>query len=80
MIAESYPGYLVEKQSGNIILSDMEIKVLRMQAEGMSVEKIADSLGLSKAGVKYYNQQTYKKLGVNSKAQAVNEAKNKKII
>ena len=58
----------------------MEIKVLRMQAEGMSVEKIADSLGLSKAGVKYYNQQTYKKLGVNSKAQAVNEAKNKKII
>ena len=46
----------------------------------MSVEKIADSLGLSKAGVKYYNQQTYKKLGVNSKAQAVNEAKNKKII
>lgn len=80
LVAELYPAYLAEKQSGNIILSDMEIKVLRLQAEGLSVEKIAENLGLSKAGVKYYNQQTYKKLGVNSKAQAVNEAKNKKII
>lgn len=79
-IADVYPAYLSEKQSGTVTLSNMEIKVLRMQAEGLSVEKIAEALSLSKAGVKYYNQQTYKKLGVNSKAQAITEARNLKLI
>ncbi|MDD5935988.1 MAG: LuxR C-terminal-related transcriptional regulator [Clostridiales bacterium] len=36
---------------------------MRLQAEGLSVEQIVDYLRLSKAGVKYYNQETYKKLG-----------------
>ena len=64
-MAGFYPAYLKEKQEGNVILSDKALKVLRLQAEGLSVEAIAEQLGLSKAGVKYYNQETYKKLGVN---------------
>lgn len=52
----------------------------RLQAEGMSVEKIAEQLCLSKAGVKYYNQETYKKLGVNNKASAVTEARNRRLL
>ncbi|MGN0341747.1 MAG: response regulator transcription factor [Roseburia sp.] len=56
------------------------LKILRLQAEGMSVERIAEQMGLSKAGVKYYNQKTYKKLGVNNKAAAVAEARNRRLI
>ena len=56
------------------------IKILRLQAEGLSVETIAKQLGLSKAGVKYYNQETYKKLGVNNKTAAVAEARNRRLL
>lgn len=79
-MAGFYPAYLREKQEGNIILTDKALKILRLQAEGMSVEKIAEQLGLSKAGVKYYNQETYKKLGVNNKAAAITEARNRRLL
>lgn len=79
-MAHSYPVYLSEKQEGNILLSDKALKILRLQAEGRSVEQIAEALGLSRSGVKYYNRDTYKKLGVGSKAEALIEARNRKII
>ena len=79
-MAGFYPAYLKKKQEGNVILSDKALKILRLQAEGMSVENIAEQLGLSKAGVKYYNQETYKKLGVNNKAAAVTEARNRRLL
>lgn len=79
-MARLYPAYLNEKQDGNVLLSDKALMVLRLQAEGLSVEQIAKQLNLSKAGVKYYNQETYKKLGVNSKAAAITEARNRKMI
>ena len=79
-MADFYPAYLKEKREENVILSDNALKILRLQAEGMSVEKIAEQLGLSKAGIKYYNQETYKKLGVNNKAAAVTEARNRRLI
>ena len=79
-MSDFYPAYLKEKQEGNVILNDKALKILRLQAEGMSVEKIAEQLGLSKAGVKYYNQETYKKLGVNNKAAALTEARNRRLL
>lgn len=79
-MAGFYPTYLKEKQEGNVILTDKALKILRMQAEGMSVEEIAKQMDLSKAGVKYYNQETYKKLGVNNKSAAVAEAINRRLI
>lgn len=79
-MADFYPAYLKEKQGGNVILTDKALKILRLQAEGMSVERIAVQLGLSKAGIKYYNQETYKKLGVNNKAAAVAEARNRRLL
>lgn len=78
-MAERYPNYL-SKQKEEIKLSNKAIKILKLQAEGLSVEQIAKILGLSQAGIKYHNQETYKKLGVNSKAQAVIEARNRKLI
>lgn len=74
-MAGFYPEYLKERQEGKALLSDKALKILRMQAEGLSVEKIAERMGLSKAGVKYYNQETYKKLGVNNRSAAVAEAR-----
>lgn len=79
-MAGFYPAYLKEKQEGNVVLTDKALKILRLQAEGLSVEKIAGQLGLSKAGVKYYNQETYKKLGVNNKTAAITEARNRRLI
>lgn len=79
-MADYYPSYLKEKQEGNVILTDKALRILWLQAEGMSVEDIADRLGLSKAGVKYYNRETYKKLGVNNKAAAVAEARNRRLL
>lgn len=79
-IAELYPAYLSEREGGHVSLSDKALKILRLQAQGMSVAEIADILGLSQAGVKYYNQETYKKLGVNSKAAAITEARNRRVL
>ncbi|MCI7131646.1 MAG: LuxR C-terminal-related transcriptional regulator [Lachnospiraceae bacterium] len=79
-MAGFYPAYLREKQEGNVILSDKALKILRLQAEGLSIEEIAAQLCLSKAGVKYYNKETYKKLGVSNKAAALTEARNRRLL
>jgi LuxR family maltose regulon positive regulatory protein len=79
-MAEMYPAYLKEQQEVIIQLSEKAVEILRMQAEGMTVKQIADSLFLSEAGVKYYNQETYRKLGVNGKTAAINTARTRKII
>ncbi len=79
-MAGLYPAYLKEKQEGNVFLTDKALKILRLQAEGLSVDKIAEQLGLSKAGVKYYNRETYKKLGVNNKIAAITEARNRRLM
>ena len=55
-MADFYPAYLQEKPEGIAVLSDKALKILRLQAEGMYVEQIAKQLGLTKSGVKYYNQ------------------------
>lgn len=79
-IANIYPDYLSEKREGVVLLSDKALQILRMQAKGLTVQQIAEQLGLSRAGVKYYNQETYKKLNVNGKAAAVCEARNRGLI
>lgn len=79
-MADFYPAYLQEKVEGAVDLTDKALRILRLQAEGLSVEQIAHQLGLSKSGVKYYNQETYKKLGVNNKTAAVAEARNRRIL
>lgn len=79
-MAEHYPAYLAGNRSDQVVLSEKALKILKLQAEGLSVEQIAHRMNLSKAGVKYYNQETYKRLGVNSKMAAVTEARNRHLI
>ncbi len=79
-MAHLYPSYLKRKGEENVVLGDKALIILRMQAEGLTVEEIARQLHISKSGVKYYNQETYRKLGVNNKSAAVAEARNRRLL
>ena len=79
-MAAFYPSYLKEQAEKKITLSPNALKVLRPQAEGYSTEKIAQLLGITVSTVKYHSHETYRKLGVTSKAAAVNEARNWKLL
>lgn len=79
-MARYYPAYLKEKPPGDIVLSGNALKILRLQAEGFSAEKIAEMLSISKSTVKYHSQENCRKLGVKGKAAAVNEARKRKMI
>jgi two-component system nitrate/nitrite response regulator NarL len=52
-------------------LSERELEVLKLAAEGFTAEYIANSLVLSPATVKTYLSRIYRKLGVSNKAAAV---------
>ncbi len=52
-------------------LTEREIEVLRLIADGLSNQEIADKLILSLGTVKWYTGQIYSKLGVQNRAQAV---------
>jgi len=75
-----YPSYLKEKADGALTLSKNALNILRLQAEGYQTGEIAGLLGISANTIKYHSKETYRKLGVSSKAAAVSEAKNRGLI
>jgi LuxR family maltose regulon positive regulatory protein len=75
----SYPGYL-KPSSEEAALSDNALRILKLQAEGLTNSEIAEELGLKPENVKYHNKQNFRKLGVNSKTAAVTEARKRKLI
>lgn len=79
-MAEFYPRYLDPGSMGTMVLPENALKILRLQAEGMSTRVIAEKLGLKEANVKYHCGETYRKLGVKSRTAAVNEARKRKLI
>lgn len=52
-------------------LTDRELDVLRMLAQGYSMDQIAQLLSISKATARNHTQSIYQKLGVHNRAQAV---------
>ena len=72
-MAHFYPGYL-KTGVEEVVLSDTMLKVLKLQANGLSKDQIAKELGMTTANVKYHTQQIYRKLDVSNKAGAVREA------
>ncbi len=78
-IALAYPGYL-KQVTEETTFSENALKILKLQAEGLSTAEIAGELGLKMENVKYHNKQNFKKLGVNSKTGAVTEARKRKLI
>lgn len=67
---------LQEKAQQSLIepLTERELEVLRLIADGLSNQEIADTLILSVGTVKWYTTQIYGKLGVQNRAQAVRRA------
>jgi DNA-binding CsgD family transcriptional regulator len=63
------PNLLVEP------LTRRELEILAMLAASRSNAEIAESLSLALSSVKWYAQQIYTKLGVNSRRQAVVKAR-----
>ena len=52
-------------------LSDRELEVLALIASGASNQQIAEHLVVSMSTVKSHINRTYRKLGVNSRTQAI---------
>lgn len=53
------------------MLSGREQEIIKLLADGLSNQEIAEQLVLSVGTVKWHNRQIYSKLGVNSRTQAV---------
>ncbi len=75
-----YPAYLKQQASINMRFSDNALRILRLQSEGFSYVEIAEKLGIKKDTVRYHSKETYKKLGVSGKAEAIAEAIRLKLI
>lgn len=56
-------------------ISDRELEVLRLIAEGLSNQEIAERLFISAGTAKRHSIHIYRKLGVNSRTQAIARAK-----
>ncbi len=79
-MAQAYPSYLKAWEEGEGSIKGNALKILRLQADGMSNAQIADHLSITESTVKYHSRKTYKTLGVTSKMDAVLEAKKRKLI
>lgn len=79
-MADFYPSYLKKHEEGDVVLAPNALKILRLQADGCQTETIAAQLGITKNTIKYHNKETYRKLGVTSKAAAINEARNRGLL
>jgi len=56
-------------------LTERELDIARLIADGLSNHEIAQQLVLTHGTVKWYCSQIYSKLGVNSRAQAIKSLK-----
>lgn len=61
-------------------IGDREIEILRLIAEGLTNKDLAVRLHLSVSTVKWYTYNLYGKLGVNSRTQAIQRARELKLI
>jgi LuxR family maltose regulon positive regulatory protein len=74
------PGALAANAQLVEPLSERELEVLRLLAEGLSNPEIASRLYLSTNTVKVHTRNIYGKLGVHNRTQAVVQAKESGIL
>ncbi len=70
----------IEKQKQQLGLSSREIEVLQLMAQGLSNQEIADRLFLSLPTIKSHSSNLFFKLDVNRRTQAIEKARQLKII
>jgi LuxR family transcriptional regulator, maltose regulon positive regulatory protein len=76
----AFPGGVIHNRPGGSAglpepLTDREIEVLRLIAEGLKYEEIAERLVISVNTVRFYVKEIYGKLGVNNRMRAVEMAR-----
>lgn len=73
-VAEKLLKQLAPAKTEDSQLSPRELEVLNFISLGLKYEDIADELGISVHTVRHHIEKIYKKLGVNSRGQAVAQA------
>lgn len=79
-ISLRYPVYMKTQIANLPSLSETAVNILKMQAEGITLKQIGERLGITERTAKFHAQETYRKLGVNSRTEAILAAKNMNII
>lgn len=64
----------------NPILTEREVEILRLYAQGLTINQIADKLAVVPDTIKYYRRRIFEHLDVNSIVEALSSAVNRKII
>jgi DNA-binding CsgD family transcriptional regulator len=64
-----------ERQESYEPLTDRELEILRLIADGLSNQQIADRLFLTLDTIKWHNKHVFQKLGVRSRTQAIVRAR-----
>ncbi len=77
ILTEALPAKAQKKKSASLVepLSEREIEVLRLMAEGLSNPEIARKLYLSPNTLKAHAQNIYRKLDAHNRMDAVNKAR-----
>jgi ATP/maltotriose-dependent transcriptional regulator MalT len=72
----------LEQQGEQLVepLTNRELEVLALIAQGLSNKQVAETLIVSTGTVKWYTSQIYGKLGVNSRTQAIARARELNLI
>lgn len=70
-MARRYPLYLKKRAATAADFGGMALSVLRLQADGLSVNQIAQRLGIKPDTVKYHTKENYRKLDAAGKADAL---------
>ena len=61
-------------------LGDTQLSILRLVAEGLSNQEVADKVGITVGTTKWHLNQIYGKLGVSSRTQAVAQARRLRLV
>ncbi len=72
--------FKVHERNFDSVLSAREIHILKFMAQGYTYTKISGALGLSPETVKTHMRNIYRKIGVNSRQEAIGKAMDNKWI
>ena len=82
-LLEAMPGESVKGKTTLVddqILSERELEVLRCLAAGLTYPSIAERLIISVNTVRYHVKEIYGRLGVSSRAEAIAQAREQKLL
>ena len=79
-MARRYPLYLKKQTATQSDFHPTALTILRLQADGLSLNQIAQKLGMKPFTVSYHIQENYRKLNVTRKADALLAARGLGII